>query len=202
MSGLVRLFVVLATGSPRRSEEVDWFAELEAIGREDLAALARVRRLVTVQLIRLGAYEQHDAWDDLAQEVVIRSWRAHRDGKIKEAARFPGFVRSATRNAYVDWLRSRRRVADVPDESMDRIGEPESDGRALDPGTQLVLRNALERLPERLRVVVEAIYVEGLSYDEAAERLGRPRGTINRQQREAMSHLRKSVLAAGGGSAE
>ena len=43
--------------------------------------------------------------------------------------------------------------------------------------------------------VVERIYLENLSYDETAAVLNRPRGTINRLQREAILALRAQLLS-------
>jgi RNA polymerase sigma-70 factor (ECF subfamily) len=173
--------------------EIDWRGQLEAIGRGDRTALARIRRLVTRQLVRLGAYGHRDSWDDFAQEIVIRAWRAHRDGRIRDYEGFPGFVRTSTRNAFVDWVRSHRREADVPDDAVLALHDEQGAERPPDPGLQLVLRRALDALPERHREVVTCLYLEGLSYDETAEKLGRPRGTINRLQREAILALRERL---------
>ncbi len=194
MSGLANLWAVLVADSPTPGVAVDWSAELAALGQGDVAALARVRRLVTSQLARLGAYAARDDWDDLAQEVIVRVWRAHRDGKVREAAAIPGFVRTTTRNAYIDWTRRHGRELDLSDDDVvahvDRQAE-----RPLDPATQQALRNALATLSDRHREVVERIYLENLSYDETAATLNRPRGTINRLQREAIIALRAQLLS-------
>ncbi len=194
MQGLARLWLVLVADPDSSGAGVDWFAELAALARGDVAALARVRRLVTSQLSRMGAYSARDDWDDLAQEVVVRVWRAHRDGKLREAGAFPGFVRTTTRNAYIDWTRRHHREVDLPDDDVVARADLQSD-RPLDPATQQALRNALETLSDRHREVVERIYLENLSYDEAAAALNRPRGTINRLQREAITALRAQLLS-------
>lgn len=195
MSGLSRLWLVLVAdpGSPG-SGEVDWFAELAALGRGDVAALARIRRMVTSQLARMGAYGARDDWDDFAQEVVVRVWRAHRDGRIRDAAAVPAFVRTTTRNAFIDWTRKHGREVDLPDEAVLANADDRSE-RPLDPATQQALRSALASLSDRHREVVERIYLENLSYDETAAALGRPRGTINRLQREAIIALRAQLLS-------
>jgi RNA polymerase sigma-70 factor (ECF subfamily) len=193
---LLVLRPILAIAMATAEAIIDWAVQLEALGRGDAIALARVRRLVTGQLARMRAYETREGWDDLAQEIIIRVWRNHRDGRIRDYRALPGFVRTLTRNAVVDAHRKRQ-----PDLAR---GENEIEERAeaastqLDPGTQLALRNALSQLPERHREVVERVYLQGLSYDETAEDLGRPRGTINRLQREAMQQLRGLLLGEQG----
>ena len=195
MRVLERLLLALAADADAADREIDWFAQLDAIGDGDREALARVRRLVTAQLIRSSAYRHRDSWDDFAQEVIVRVWRAYSDGKIREAPAVPAFVRTTTRNAFVDWARKHRREIDLPDEELTRdLAEPDPE-RRLDPGLELVLRNAVDALEERHQDVVRCLYLEGLSYDETAARLERPRGTINRLQREAMAQLRGRLLA-------
>ena len=194
MLGLSKLWLVVAAEPDASGSGADWFADLSALGHGDVAALARVRRLVTGQLARMGAYAAREDWDDLAQEVVVRVWRAHRDGKVREPAAFPGFVRTTTRNAFIDWTRKHGREVDLPDEAV--VANADARGeRPLDPATQQALRNALATLSDRHREVVERLYLEDLSYDETAEVLNRPRGTINRLQREAIIALRAQLLS-------
>ncbi len=184
--GIRLLVAVLAAAMP--SAEVDWQDQLERLGAGEVEALARVRRLITAQLSRFGRYASRDSWDDVAQEVVIRVWRSHRDGKIRNYAAFPGFVRVMTRNTVIDMARRRRDEA-----SSDVIEEVEDTtlkGTTLGVGEKLALRNALGQLSDRHREVVEAIYLEGRTYEETAAQLEKPRGTINRLQREAMKQLR------------
>ena len=185
-TGIRLLVTALAAAVP--SSEVDWQDQLERLGAGEVEALARVRRLITAQLSRFGRYASRDSWDDVAQEVVIRVWRSHRDGKIRNYAAFPGFVRVMTRNTVIDMARRRRDEA-----SSDVIEEVEDttlEGTALGVGEKLALRNALGQLSDRHREVVEAIYLEGRTYEETAAQLEKPRGTINRLQREAMKQLR------------
>ena len=143
----------------------------------------------------MRAYEAREGWDDLAQEIIIRVWRAHRDDKIRDARALPGYVRTLTRNAVIDALRKKQPDLEKEDGDLERTAAAPAEG--LDPGTMLALRNALGRLSERHREVVERLYLQGLSYDETAKDLGRPRGTVNRLQREAMQQLREILLEEG-----
>ncbi len=192
MDRLATLVVWLALDAGPGGPSVDWFEELDAMASGDVAALARLRRLVTSQLTRMGAYGVQSSWDDFAQEVLIKVWRAHRDGKIRERRALPGFVRTTTRNAFIDWQRAHHREVDLPDDAL----EDEADrAPAVDPALRLALQQAIGGLADRHREVIESLYLEGRSYDETARHLGRPRGTVNRLQREAMAELRGKLLA-------
>jgi RNA polymerase sigma-70 factor (ECF subfamily) len=51
-------------------------------------------------------------------------------------------------------------------------------------------RAAVQRLPERLRVIIQLLYFGGLKYREAAEALSIPVGTVKSRAHEAVSRLR------------
>lgn len=55
------------------------------------------------------------------------------------------------------------------------------------------LRAAVESLPERLRVVVTAIYLEGSSVKEVAERFGISSSAVSQQRSEAIRLLREGL---------
>ena len=52
---------------------------------------------------------------------------------------------------------------------------------------------AIERLPEAFRVTVLLVNVEGLSYDEAAEALGVPPGTVRSRMKRGRTLLQKAL---------
>lgn len=177
----------------------DWFEAIEAIERGDRVALARVTALVTGYLTRFGAYRVRDSWHDLCQEVLIRLIRAARDGKIDEPAAFVAYVGTITRNCLADWHRKNARHepaerADHEDPLADDLVLARA-GFVCDPKPDLRadLQAALDALPDTQRRVVAAVYVQGLSYEEAAAQLGLPLGTLKRHQTEGLRLLREHM---------
>ena len=53
--------------------------------------------------------------------------------------------------------------------------------------------NAIADLPEAFRVTIMLINVEGLSYDEAAEVLGVPAGTVRSRMKRGRTLLQKAL---------
>jgi len=53
--------------------------------------------------------------------------------------------------------------------------------------------SAIESLPEAFRMVILLVNVEGLTYDEAAEALGVPQGTIRSRMKRGRTMLQKSL---------
>ena len=64
----------------------------------------------------------------------------------------------------------------------------------------LDLQGALDDLPEKERRVLEAIYLQGHSYEAAAELLGMPLGTLRRVRTQAVGELREGMGIGGGSS--
>ena len=62
-----------------------------------------------------------------------------------------------------------------------------------DPAERLDLAEALQKLPELQREVLRYTVHEGLSYAEAAERLGVPVGTVKSRVSRAVAALRERL---------
>lgn len=77
----------------------------------------------------------------------------------------------------------------MPEEEGENVGDDAKSGGQLDA---ILVRNAVAKLSEEHRVVVGLVLVEGLSYQEAAETLGVPVGTVTSRvarAREALQEL-------------
>lgn len=58
------------------------------------------------------------------------------------------------------------------------------------------LRLLVDALPARLKTVVDLIMFRGLAYQDAAEALGIPLGTVKSRMHNAILNLRKTIVAA------
>ena len=116
-----------------------------------------------------------DAADDLVQDTLERSlsrWHLRRREGNLRACLF-----AIEHNLFVSRIRrwSRRGI---------RVGVEEAEasvGAEVDPEGRLALRDVLaglDRLPQEQREVLLLVGVEDLSYDEAAQVLGIPLGTV------------------------
>src|SRR5215207_3015628 len=92
-------------------------------------------------------------------------------GQLREAQAFVVYVRTITRNEFYDFLKARGvRSA----EEVAEVEEKES----VDRETVLVVRSAFSHLPEEQRRAIQAVYLEGRTYEEAAEATGIPLGSL------------------------
>lgn len=120
---------------------------------------------------------QHDA-EDLVQDACLRAYRSF--GQIEDPARCRGwFLRILTRTFFNAYHQRQRVPETLPyEEEVHQVpgDTPETAvfGRLLDDE----ISGALEQLPEEFRAAVILADLEGLSYQEIAEALGCPLGTV------------------------
>jgi RNA polymerase sigma-70 factor (ECF subfamily) len=144
--------------------------------------------------------------EDLVQDSLIRAYRAidRFDGRHPRA-----WLLTILRNTHIN--RNRRRRPELlhdPDTEMDRLATT-SAGDEYDPEALVVspvfdnaVVRALEDLPERFRSAVELVDLAGLSYQDAADQLGVPVGTVMSRLHRARRRMRTQLEAAGYGTRE
>ena len=168
---------------------------LAALEQGDRSALAEITQIVTGYLVRHGGLDQREQWDDLIQEVIVALLRASRTGSIRDEQAFVHYTGTIARNKLVDLFRKRGAPG-----SPDHEGDPDHATPAAatnEPGRPLDLLVDLERalatLPAVERRVMEAIYIDGQSYAEAAENVRMPLGSLKRYQSRGLKQLRKQM---------
>jgi RNA polymerase sigma-70 factor (ECF subfamily) len=134
-----------------------------------------------------------DEADDLVQEVLIR---VRRGLDTYQPGSMEGWLSRIATNAFLDDVRRRRRrpVVALPDDP-ERVlqGAPSAD-EALDKA-QLPddVQRALRSLPEDYRAAVVLCDVVGYSYDEIADSLGIPIGTVRSRIHRGRSMLKEKL---------
>ena len=136
--------------------------------------------------------------EDAAQEIFISLWKsAHRydPTRASEAA----FVATIARRRLIDRLRARgRRAPTVPLEEGEVVS---GDGAARGDAALDVMRvrEAMERLDEQPRRLLEMAVLEGFSHAQIAERTGIALGTVKSHVRRSLIKVRQSLGARGAG---
>ena len=134
--------------------------------------------------------DRHDA-EDLVQRACVRALeRAH---QLRPGTAPLSWMFSIVQSTWINELRARsvrsRSGMDWDDDFLETVADP----AARTPEQQAMhgqIVKAVQQLPEAQRVVMLLVGVEGLSYNEAAEALDVPIGTI-------MSRLSRARQAIG-----
>lgn len=171
--------------------------------RDDARAFDEIVRRHKNRIYSYVCRMTHDAPDaeDLTQEVFIRAYLSLHRFRA-DAAVDTWLYRIAT-NLVIDRFRRDRRAPqqwEPLDEEEDAIGGLPATDRASDPEAtaqlgelRRLVRKAVHTLPPKLRGVVVLHDIEGLSYDEVAEVLGCPVGTVKSRLFNGRNLLRRKL---------
>jgi RNA polymerase sigma-70 factor (ECF subfamily) len=133
--------------------------------------------------------------EDLTQQTfLIAHTKLH---QLREAERACSWLLAVVRSCFLKSLRKPRPVgASVIDLNVDEIAEtPE-----VEEVDRELLAVALDELPEEFRLVVLMFYFEELSYQEIAEELDIPLGTVMSRLSRGKGHLRSRLTKQTVGS--
>lgn len=180
------------------TSNTDWFEVMAKLQRGDRLALLQVTRVITGYLARYRAYDIRDSWDDLCQDVLMALIKAFEQNRIEHPNAFVSYLGIVTRNKLADWIqRSQRNGSDAflgdQDTALAILDKVDMDDSHRHREDLLDLQHALDTMPERERQVVTCIYIEGLSYEEAAQRLELALGTLKRLQTAGLKILRQKM---------
>jgi RNA polymerase sigma-70 factor (ECF subfamily) len=142
---------------------------------------------------------KHDEAEDLTQEIFLKIFKSL--DTFDRRANFQTWLISVSRNLCIDHYRSVRKERESVDRDVDAAElSPASSDKgpfaALEQRDRvLLLRRALGELPRTLRTAVVMRDLQEFSYQEIAERLKLPEGTvksrINRGRTELARQIRK-----------
>jgi RNA polymerase sigma-70 factor (ECF subfamily) len=142
---------------------------------------------------------KHDEAEDLTQDIFLKIFRAL--NTFDRRANFQTWIISISRNLCIDHYRSVRKERQTIAREVDTTDlQPASSDRgpyqaAEHQDLRGLLRQALQKLPLTLRTAVILRDLQELSYQEIADRLGLPEGTvksrINRGRIELAHQLRR-----------
>ena len=142
---------------------------------------------------------KHDEAEDLTQDIFLKIFKAL--NTFDRRANFQTWIISISRNLCIDHYRSvrkeRQTIARDVDSSDLQPATPERGpyAQAEHQDLKAQLRQALEMLPVTLRTAVVLRDLQELSYQEIADRLGLPEGTvksrINRGRIELAHQLKR-----------
>jgi RNA polymerase sigma-70 factor (ECF subfamily) len=143
-----------------------------------------------------------NAADDLAQETFLRVYRSKHTWRPE--AKFSTWLYRVTANACLNELRARRARRGVEATAPGGAGGdalPEGpDPKAVDPGASalkgelaMVVREAVDRLPEDQRTAVLLSKYEGLSYRDLAEAMDRSVPAVKSLLVRARENLRGTL---------
>lgn len=130
--------------------------------------------------------------EDLAQEVFVRFWeKRHR---IEINSNLPAYIRRMAVNEALAYLRKKNRFA--PDELPQQLPHHTTAGadQALEASElQAAIRQAINSLPPRCKLIFQLSRFEDLTYREIAQKLDISEKTVENQMGKALKNLRDQL---------
>ncbi|MGC4251340.1 MAG: RNA polymerase sigma factor [Sphingobium sp.] len=151
-----------------------------------VALLPRLRRFAA------GLSRSLAEGDDLCQMTIERALRARH--QWTEGTRLDSWMYRIMRNLWIDEIRAarRRQQTFVDEEAGLHVGVAAEQEARMELG---LVDRALARLPDEQREAVLLVMVEGYGYQEAADIVGCPAGTLSSRFVRGRDALRKILEA-------
>ena len=168
--------------------EAAYLGATAAKGEDEFAArVAQTERRVFQ--IAYGVLGNAAEAEDVAQEAFLRAYR--RWGRLREPDKFRAWVCRITFHLALN--QRRRRLRQLARDTAWHTSNPKSGVDGVDHANDRVflnrLREEIERLPEKLRVVLILSAVEGMEASEVAALLEIPAGTVRSRLHLARKRL-------------
>ena len=140
---------------------------------------------------------KHDEAEDLTQDVFLKIFKSL--NTFDQRANFQTWLVSVSRNLCIDHYRSVRKERETIDRDVD-AGELTPAAQTVSPIAALeqadrvtLLKKALAQLPPTLRSAVLLRDIQELSYQEIADRLHLPEGTVKSRINRGRTELARQI---------
>lgn len=171
--------------SPEEPEDGELMRRLARDDTEALRTLVqRHQGLLMNFFVRSGAQSHAE---DLVQETLVRLYRYRK--KYRPIAKFTTFLHTLARHVWIDHLRRKHRW----DRLLTAWGEekPDRDERSAGiAARRMDAEQLVAALSEEMRSVVVLVIYQGLAYQDAAEVLGVPVGTVKSRMFNALRRMK------------
>ncbi|PWT79687.1 MAG: RNA polymerase subunit sigma-24 [Blastocatellia bacterium] len=140
---------------------------------------------------------KHDQAEDLTQDIFLKIFKSL--DTFDRRANFQTWLISVSRNLCIDHYRSVRKERETIDRDVDanELTPPSRDAgpiAALEQRDRVVLlRQALAHLPDTLKTAVLMRDIQEMSYQEIADRLHLPEGTVKSRINRGRTELARQV---------
>ncbi len=131
--------------------------------------------------------------EDVVQEVLVRIWQ--RRDTWHEVENMEALMMTMTKNLSLDRLRSKHNRTDQLPEYADWRDETAQPDQQMESNDMInTIRNAMQHLPEKHRMVMQLRDIEGLSYEEISQALNMPLSQVKINLFRARTHMREHLI--------
>ena len=144
--------------------------------------------------ICLGITRDHATAQDVLQDSFLKIWERAK-GFDPERSRPLAWMGAIARNSAIDWYRARRRHQHVGEEQINLLASEATaaDDRIIAMECEAQVWTAVKDLDPESEKELKSIFLQGLSYPEAAARLDLPVATFKSRVRRTVLRIRRKL---------
>ena len=139
-----------------------------------------------------------DDADDLYQQTFLVAFEKN---EIEEGRNPKSYLISIAANIWNNTKRKRLwraksvNVVDIEDENLEQVsdGKESVEDKVVRSAEEEKLRQLVDKLPEKMRIVIVMYYMEEMSVEDIARALGIPAGTVKSRMNKARNILKEGM---------
>ena len=170
-----------------RENQVSWVLRVRCGDEAAMDGLVSMHRQRLIRVATNVLRDRHEA-EDVAQESFLKAFREIR--KLRDDRAFSGYIYRICVRLCMDRLRSRK-----PTSEMIEHGDGTSGSKV---ETKVLVERLLQELTPDLRMTLVLREMEELSYDEVAELMQVPVGTVRSRLHSARNRFRELWIESTG----
>lgn len=169
-------------------------AELQDLIRQsqqgDTEAFGRIYDHFFAQVYRYCAFRlPREVAEDATADIFVKAWEKLHTYKLKRGVPFAAWLFRIARYSVIDIYRSARGFDEVPEDIPDTDNFNRTEARLERNDTLRIVREALNKLPNRYREILLLTYVSELPYSEVARVLRMTEGGVRILKLRALRKL-------------
>lgn len=130
--------------------------------------------------------------EDILQDVFVKIWKNIENYDASKGRLFTWMLNIA-RNASIDYSRSKQSKMDSKLQDLENSRYEVNKQNALQSNTDFIgVKEQVAKLKEDYRVLIDMLYFEGYTQEDAAKELNIPLGTVKTRVRAAIVKLRET----------
>jgi RNA polymerase sigma-70 factor (ECF subfamily) len=143
----------------------------------------------------MNLLQKEEEAKDIVQEVLIKIWDRRED--MQKIENIDGWMFTVTRNLCIDRIRARKAHLDIS--TQVQVADKQDNPHEKTAKNQLMnlIKNLINEMPEKQKLVIHLRDIEGLSYDEIAQACGIPLAQVKVNLHRARLSLKEKIIQSG-----
>jgi RNA polymerase sigma-70 factor (family 1) len=169
---------------------------LEKLKRGDDKAFEELYHSYKVPALRFcnSILKDIEESENIIQEVFIKIW--NRRSTINPELNFTSYLFTIIKNRVFDYLKEVKKNDFLRDKFWEQILEYKAEDNEIKEERFAMVKEAVENLSEKRKIIIKLNYEEGKSYEEIANQLNISKNTVKNQLVKAKQVIREQLKIA------